>query len=364
MKEKNNQDYYRLDKVLSTHASHIVLFGERSNGKSFAVKEKCLQDAYNNVGEFALVRRWKEEVKARKVEKYFDDLVLDKKGVEHIKRITNGEYSDISCYNGEIFFANTDGFKKERGKKIGDIFYLTGETHFKSIAYPHIVNIIFEEMITKSGYLPREVEIFESLISTILRRDIGRVYLIGNTLTRVCPYFAEWGLTHVTRQKIGTIETYKHLTNQIDDNGNPVVINIAVEYCPNSGKNSKMFFGKSSSMITMGEWETESYLHLEKRLSEYKCYYTMYAEWSTFRFCIKLLRENNIMFVYVYPYTKVIPDNVRIVSDKLSLQKLHSHTFLQYRTGYDRMVVDLITQGKVCFSDNLCGTDFFSAFKL
>lgn len=362
--KKENQDYYRLTKILSTGASHLVMFGERSNGKSFAVKEKCLEDAFNGVGEFAYVRRWKEEVKARLVEKYFDDLVMDKKGREHIKRITNGEYDCISCYNSEIFFANTNGFKKERGKKIGDVFYLTGETHFKSIAYPNIVNIIFEEMITKTGYLPNEVEIFESLVSTILRRDSGKVFLIGNTLTRVCPYFAEWGLTHVQRQRIGTIEMYKHKTNQVDDEGNQVTINIAVEYCPNSGNNSKMFFGKRSSMITSGEWETDSFLHLEKRLSEYKCYYTMYAEWSSFRFCIKLLRDNNIKFVYIYPYTKKCPDNARVVSDRLSLSKLHSPTFLQSITKYDSIILKLITQGKVCFSDNLCGTDFYSAFKL
>lgn len=364
MNQKIMQDFYRLTSILSVKATHNVLYGERSNGKSFAVKEKCLEDAYNNICEFAYVRRWKDDIKARKVEKYFDDLVLDKFGTEHIKRITNNEYDCISCYNSEIFFANTNGFKKERGKKIGDVFYLTGETHYKSIAYPHIKNVIFEEMISKKGYLPNEVEIFESLMSTILRRDEGNIFLIGNALTRVCPYFDEWGLTNIRRQKIGTIDVYKHKTNQLDEDGNPITIKIAVEYCPNSGKNTKMFFGQRASMITSGEWETDSYMHLERRLSEYKCYYTMYAEWSNFRFCIKLLRDDKYIFVYIYPHTKTCPESARIVTDKLSLNRLHTNTFLQTKTKYDKIVLNLIQEGKVCFSDNLCGTDFFAAFKL
>lgn len=83
------------------------------------------------------------------------------------------------------------------------------------------------------------------LVSTIARRDSVRVFMIGNTINRLCPYFTEWELSHVKEQAQGTIDIYTHSTNQIDEEGQPIEIVIAVEYCANSGKNSQMFFGKN-----------------------------------------------------------------------------------------------------------------------
>lgn len=84
------------------------------------------------------------------------------------------------------------------------------------------------------------------IISTIARRDYVRVFLIGNTISRLCPYFEEWQLTHIKSQKQGTIELYRQFTNQYDEKtGEPIVVTIAVEYCENTGNQSKMFLVKS-----------------------------------------------------------------------------------------------------------------------
>ena len=45
---KKKQVFYRLDKVLKTCAHYIMLLGERSNGKSYSVKEHCVQDAFTD----------------------------------------------------------------------------------------------------------------------------------------------------------------------------------------------------------------------------------------------------------------------------------------------------------------------------
>lgn len=360
------QIYYTLKRILEIIAQFYMLLGERSNGKSFSVKEKVLEDAYNNNEEFVYVRRWKEDIKSLSIEQYFDDLVCDGDGVEHVKRITNGEYSDIAVYRGAIYFANLDDeLKKVRGKKIGYALALTSETHYKSMSYPRVMNMIFEEFITDKGYLPNEVQTLMSLVSTVFRRRQGRVFLIGNTLSRHCPYFNEWQLTHVLKMKQGDIEVYHQSTNQVDESGNPVTVTIAVEYCANNSNNSKMFFGKSSKMIVSGEWETRDYLHLERRLTTYKCLYTMYAEKGQLRFCIKLLFENNVPFIYIYPYTKGdFPDNARVVTERQSLKPLYSQSLLQFRTKYDNIIVGLLRERKVTVSDNLTGTDFFNAFKI
>lgn len=360
------QKYYRLDKILETDANYYMLLGERSNGKSFAVKEYLLKEAYENDVQFGYVRRWKEDIPSYAVEDYFKDLVMDSDGVEHIKRITNGEYSDISVYSGGIYFANVgEDLKLVRGKRIGSTFALTLESRYKSRSYPKMNNIVVEEFITDKGYIPNEVSTLMGLVSTIIRRRRGKVFLIGNTITRSCPYFSEWQLTNTLKMKQGDIDIYNFATNQVDENGVPVIVRIAVEYCTNENANSQMFFGKSSKMITSGEWETKEFLHLEERLEKYKCHYTMYAEKGMLRFCIKLLSKDNIPFIYIYPYTKIdFPDKSRVVSDRYCLDRLYSLSWTEKRTKFDAIVIKLLKERKVTFSDNLTGTDFFNSFNI
>ena len=115
--------------------------------------------------------------------------------------------------------------------------------------------------------------------------------MVGNTISRLCPYFDEWQLTHVKKQEQGTIDIYKQPTSQIDENGNNIVVSIAVEYCENSGSNSKMFFGQKSKMTTSGVWESDSYPHLQEPFNTYKCVYKIYYEYTSFRFIIFLIHD-------------------------------------------------------------------------
>ena len=196
-----------------------------------------------------------------------------------------------------------------------------------------------------------------SLVSTIARRRKIKVWLIGNTISRLCPYFSEWELKHVPKQKQGTIEVYIQNTSQTDETGNPVRVSIAVEYCENSGNNSKMFFGKKSEMITSGVWECNTYPHLERPLNSYKILYRIIYEYLSFNFVINLLRDSDkTLFLYVYPYTGKSFIK-RVVSDKFSVDKFTT-LFLDNLTYYDKIVNMLLGQNKIVFSDNLSGTEF------
>lgn len=349
----SKQKFYNLSNLLKTESQYKMLLGERSNGKSYAVKEYVLNEAYKNNNQFAYIRRWREDIKSASVESYFADMDIEK--------ITNGEYNYITVYRGNIYFSNNIDGVITKGKIVGFTFCLTGETHYKSLAYPNVVNAVFEEFITKSGYLPNEVKTLESLISTIFRRRNGNIFLIGNTLSRLCPYFSEWQLTHVPKQKQGTIDIYNHYTDQADENGKPIIVSIAVEYCANNSNNTKLFFG-NSKMTVSGEWETEEHPHLENRYNSYKKHYELLYEYKTFSFVITLLsNEKKEPFLYVYPYTKerIIK---RKITDKFSTEKMTTR-YLCYITKYDKLVKDLIEEKKIVFSDNLTGTEFFQSIK-
>ena len=243
------QIFYSNKRILESGAEYMLQLGERSNGKSYSDKYYLLWNAYHEkdayTGEpldryqFAYIRRWDLEIKGRDVEQYFADMPISK--------ITDGLFDLVTVYQRRIYFAHTDPEtgRALRGKEIGHCFAITQETHYKSLAFPKVGFAIFEEFITDSGYLEKEPARLFNLLSTIFRRRSGRVFLVGNTISRACPYFGEW-VPGVLRQDKGTICIYTHDTDQVDEKGEPVTIRIAVEFCENSGNNTKMFFGQKS----------------------------------------------------------------------------------------------------------------------
>lgn len=365
------QKFYNIENLLSKKAEYNLLLGERSNGKSYSVKKVCLWESYhekdfyewikgNDVPkkryQFAYVRRWTMEKRARDIERYFDDMP--------IAEITNNEYNAISCYRDDIFLVNKDESDTVIAKKlVGSAFALTGTGHSKSLAFPKIGNVIFEEFITDEGYLGKEVSSLTSLISTIARRDFVRVFMIGNTISRLCPYFSEWQLTHVKSQKQGTIDVYTHHTDQVHEDGTEVVINIAVEYCANSGKNSKMFFGTGAKMVTSGEWESNAQPHLPKPFNTYKVKYSIYYKYQQYAYMVHLIGDNGVRFVYVCPAPEEKPcDVIRVVTDDFSTDR-RTTFYLTPLCRFDTIIIDLIEQRKVYFSDNLTGTEFWQIKK-
>lgn len=361
-KKRLKQIYYRLERILKYGAQYVILLGERSNGKSFAVKEKCLEEAVNDGKLFMYLRRWRADISTAQIEGYFEDMS------DTIKKITDNEYDRIIAYQSRIFlgFFNTNTGKVEKGTRIGDYAYLSGETHFKSIAYPYTHNIIFEEFITNQGYLPKETNLLMSFISTVLRRRKGTVYMIGNTISRQCPYFDEWQLTHIPKMEQGSIDIYNYHTDQIDEEGEPVIVKIAVEFCDNHSNNSSMFFGTSSKMITTGVWDTYSKPHLPKRLETYTMLYNLLYVYQMYAWRVCLLYDEKInhLFVYVYPYTKKIDEdyyaNNRIVGDMLD-NKIYPMWSQRIGKGFnrpERIITELFNIKHICYSDNLTGTEF------
>ena len=367
------QKYYNNENILKTECEYMLQLGERSNGKSYADKLYLLKCAWNEQDpytgeplpdyEFAYIRRWDLEIKGKDVEQYFSDMVINNNGDRPINEITGGAYDQVTVYQRRIYFARIDEDGKViRGKLIGHCFAITQETHYKSLAYPNIGRAVFEEFITNSGYLEKEPQRLLALISTIFRRRRGRVFLVGNTISRACPYFGDWGLSGVLRQDKGTICIYSQETDQEDENGARVVVRIAVEFCENSGKNSKMFFGQGSKMITSGDWESEAQPHLEYFYDEYQRLNDMIMELDGLAYRLQLLYDpDERPLVYVYPLNEITPKErktKRIISDKYSLNVNQTRGWVDIRYKYDRIYMTLLSAGKYAFSDNLTGTEF------
>lgn len=362
---KRKQTYYSLHPLKSKNCQYNILYGERSPGKSYAVKYECLKDAYEKKEYLIYLRRWREEIKVADVVAYFDDMVCDDEGNMRIYDLTKGKYTDVVVYMGKIWFANVDeNGKKIRGNDIiGYFACLTGETHKKSLPFVSVYNFIFEEFITDTGYLPNEPRKLMKLVSTVFRRRQGRVWLIGNTISRNLPYFYEWNLEKCLTQKQGTIMIVHQKSAELDEYGNNIIIDIAVEYCKRAVKTTTMLFGKGTESMVTGEWETNSYLILPRDICNYKIYYTCYAEHDYFKFKLDVIKVDNNPVIYISRIQDFPEIPFRLISDKDTFDRLTTKKFKNFVTAYDSTVFRLLDLKKVAVEDNLCGTDFFSCFK-
>ena len=57
-KKKQKYKFYTTDNIDAKDATYNVIFGEMSNGKSFAVKMKILKNYLDGKGSGALIRRF------------------------------------------------------------------------------------------------------------------------------------------------------------------------------------------------------------------------------------------------------------------------------------------------------------------
>lgn len=352
-------NYYNITNLLKTKAQYMMLLGQRANGKSYQVKDVMLHDAnepyviknilersYEGDVKFIYLRRWKEDIKAKSVEAYFGDMP--------IKKITKGKYDSVVAYNGFLYYANRDkNGDIKKGKEIGRYCALNEYERYKSQTFIGYEYIAYEEFITDGLYLYEEPRQLQQFVSTVARNRPITVFLIGNTLSRVCPYFSEWCLDGVLRQRIGTIDVYHH---HMDDGS---VIDIAVEYCANAtGVKNTMFFGQTAKQIVSGEWDTVDVPKLPKSQDAYEKVYEVLVEYQKFKFVMELLVEKmeGGVIVFIYPLT-----SKREIRRKLTTEfsdDIFTSARLDTSKKPELMISECFKLGKVCYSDNLTGSDF------
>lgn len=249
--------YYTLKNILAKDARYNIIFGERSNGKTYAVLNYGIEQFIATGKKIAIVRRYEDDFRSKRGASMFEGLVSN--GV--ITKLTGGEWNDITYYSGRWYFSRYD---EDIAKRVTDAepfayaFSLSSMEHDKSTSYPDITTILFDEFLTRTRYMTDEFVIFMNVLSTIIRmRNDVKIFMLGNTVNQYCPYFVEMGLKHIKEMKKGDIDVYTY-----GDSG----LRVAVEYAdnPNKGKPSDVYFAFNNPklhMITGGAWEFDIYPH-------------------------------------------------------------------------------------------------------
>ena len=344
--------HYSLDEIDSRGADFNIIYGERSNGKSYQVKHKKAIVKYLETGRrFILMRRLREEISPSNIEQYFQDVDFDK--------LTNGKYNCISMYRKQLFLSNYDieTNKTKRGELVGYVVALSTEQNYAGASYLDVDDIIFEEFMSRSGYLHNEPDKLMNFYCTVDRkRKTTRIWLVGNTITRVNPYIDEWGLSNIVfHQKQETIE------ESVVESGDDDSVKIAIEYCKPTGSSSHTI-GKHKKMLNSGEWQSDPQPHLPKSLKDYNTLYIIGFEYQNFKFLAKYLedKESKNCCWFVFPYKKDFKDDLLVFSDKIK------NTIYYQRDIYNpliyndtiKAILNTFRESNIFYATDLDGTDF------
>ena len=357
-----------------------IIWGERSNGKSYQVKHKkgiesylfgqntylCIYENKDKIIErnikkgtrFILMRRWKEEITTEKIEKYFADV--------NVLKLTNEEYNCITMYRKTLYLSkyNYETGKTTRHEIIGYVVALSTEQNYAGASYLDVSDIIFEEFMSRSAYLADEPTKLINFWSTVDRqRGTTRVWMVGNTISRVCPYLTDWDLQSIiSRQKQGEIICKWMSTGDYDkETGKEIEIKLAIEYCKSNGRTS-FAIGKHKDMINKGDWQSDPQPHLPKSKKCYKILYRIIFQYQSFKFMAEYLKDKTSTesVWFVYPYYKDIKDNILVISDVIKTSPYWQRDIYNLSVNNDKLrnLCQTFRENKIFYASDLCGTDF------
>lgn len=305
-RKSNTPKYYRLDNILSKECVYNVIFGERSNGKTYAVLEYAIAKYFKDGSQLAILRRWQEDITGHRAANMFTNLLAN--GV--VERLSNGQFTGLYYYARKFYFCNYD----DKGKPVYDeehdcfcyLFALSEMQHDKSISFPFVNTILFDEFIAKGLYLQDEFVLFMNCISTIIRlRQNVEIFMCGNTVNKFCPYFQEMGLKHVDKMKQGSIDVYTYGDSRL---------RVAVEYCAyiGQGKENNFYFAFDNPklhMITSGAWELDVYPHCPIKYKPKDVQFIYFIDFNGILYQCEVVQVDNFLFTFIHVKTTELKNN-------------------------------------------------------
>jgi len=372
MAQKIKRDYitYKdLDKIIDKYEpQYIMLISGRNDGKSYAVKERALRRYLSDKEQFTYLRRFEIDHKRSDPALYWADFF--KKDSNKVAELTDGLWDRISAEGKQYFYlARKEGKNIVKGDAIGYIHALSVQSSYKSLQFPDVTNIIFEEMVS-DRFLYNEPRILMNYVSTVLRSDIGRVWMIGNTITRINPYFREFQLTGFSKMKPGQVDVYDHTYTNDDGTESTTRIVVHIPNITNKGASVKgMFFGSSAGMISGQHWDSREMPHLQDKIGMYETMYEIIFDYDiNATYYMRLLQHRQHperVLWYVEPKTTELKPGIRVISPRLreDYGPYYTNKFMAIHPK-EAAAFRLLDMGRIAYSDNLTGTEFQRALKM
>lgn len=346
--------YYNSGKIDKKDSTYNVIFGERSNGKTYCMLLKGLKDYFKDGSQLAYVRRWKEDITGRRAARLYSGINENKE----VEKLSNGEFTGVHYYAGKFYLCNYN----ETGKPIysdSDIiaftFALSDGEHDKSTSFPNVKTIVFDEFLTNRLYLQDEFILFMNTVSTIVRRrEDVKIYMLGNTVNKYCPYFQEMGLTNIQKMEQGKIDVYHYGTSKLS---------VAVEYCTSQkvkgNEQSNKYFAFNNpklEMITGGAWELNIYPHIPVKYKPKDVLIKFFIEFSDNIYQCNLININEDFFVYIHiKTTNIKNDDDLVYSLEHSIKHNYNRSVYKPTNKLQNKILWFFKNEKVFYQNNDVG---------
>lgn len=359
--KKQSKRYYDVRRLVTDYpdARYYVVIGERSNGKTYSSLDRALQQAAESGEEFGYIRRFGEDIRPKNLTNLFNAHLENGR----IEELWNGAYNAIEYKSNKFLLTK----RMEDGRPdpdtepllVGRAFDLNSMEHYKSISFPRITTIIFDEFLSRQGYLPNEFMLFQNALSTIIRdRDNVKIFMLGNTVNKYCPYFAEMGLKHVNEQKQGTVDVYRYGSSGLE---------VAVEYCESTskhgGKASDVYFAFDNpqlKMITTGTWEIGIYPHLPCEYKPKDVIQEFFIEFEhELLHGLIIAPPNYHPFVFLHPKTTEIKhDDDYVYTTQPTASRYRMQGLTRQNDKLSQYIKKCISEGRVFYATNETGEVF------
>lgn len=350
-------EFYDVRNLIKSYpkAQYYVVFGERSNGKTYSALSHAL-DRYAKSGEqFAYVRRYGEDIRRKNLSNLFSGHVEN--GVIAKQFI---DFNSVNYTSGRFYLEKeTENGKERASEPFGYAFDLNSMEHTKSISFPRVTTIIFDEFMSRNGYLPNEWILFTNLLSTILRhRSNVKIIMLGNTVNKYCPYFQEMGLTHIKEQEAGKIDVYHYSDTELE---------VVCEYTGSSkkrgGKDSDVYFAFDNpelKMITSGDWEISIYPHLQTKILPKEHVADFFVDFNGDLLHGEIISKNTGPFIFLHRKTTPIQNDDKdiVYSTEPSEKWNHRMCLTKHRDKLSLFIQRCLRENRIFYSTNEIGEVF------
>lgn len=354
VKSKVDSEYYDVAHIDKLDCHYNVIFGKRSNGKTYSVLKKIIVNYAKKGEQGAYLRRYREDFKGKRGATMFDSLIAN----GEISKATDGKWDTVKFYSDRWYFAKYD---EEEDRLVSDStpfcfgFALAQMEHDKSTSYPLITTVVFDEFISRIGYLPNEFVLFMNVLSTIIRqRNNVRIYMLGNTVNKYCPYFQEMGLKHIEAMEPGKIDVYTYGDSQLK---------VACEYTANhniEGRKSDVYFAfdnPSLQMITGGAWELDLYPHLPREYETKDIVFKYFIDFNDNLLQCEVVELHDCTFTYVHRKTTPLkhPDVDVIFSTEYDPRPNHIRNIRKNPSKVCKKIWEFFRDDRMFYQDNDVG---------
>ena len=354
-------EHYDIQPIDDTGAVYRMIIGQRSNGKTYKCCRHIVEDYLKEGKRGAYVRRYEETLTPKNLGALFDP------HNDFIKELSDGRYNCAVYRSKEYHLVYMDMSTGEIIERDPVAFCVTDAINTaentKGMDRGPLHTIVFDEFVTRVGYLNNEFVQFMNLLSSLIRdRDDAVIYMLANTVNKYCPYFKEMGLKNIESLPKGEIALYTYGDSRLT-----VAVEVCDEVLATKKVASKYFaFGNPQlQMITKGEWEFQIYPRAPYKIYAEDIVLVFYIRFAENMLCCEIVHPTvkahcNDVFIFIHPQTKdvEVTDSMVMYVQDFSSCRMHVRFLKDQPTEAHKLICGLVQRKSVCFSDNDTGEIF------